>query len=167
MQVIIERGDYAEAVYPVETSDILQLTLSTDTNIYASGDVLADTQELANASRQVGGKLSIRSVVVYDKGLQSQPFDLVFFRSNVALGTENATPSITAANAKEIMGVVPILANDYIDFGLSHVAHVPVSNEILIKTASDSRSIYIGAMSRGAGTYAADDLTITIGIVRL
>ncbi len=153
-------------VYPIETSGVLDLTLSLDTSIYASGDVLADTQELTNVMRIPGGTAQLESIRVNDKDDQGVAFDIVFLKSNVSLGTENATVSITDANADEILGIVPVAAADFIDLGGCRVATLSTSN-IMLKSASTSTSIFVGAISRGTGTYTASGITLKIGIRRV
>ncbi len=51
----------------VGVSQTRDVTLSLDTSTYASGDVLADMQEIANAVRANGGSVVIQSLTVIDK----------------------------------------------------------------------------------------------------
>ena len=153
-------------VYPTETSDLLDLTLSLNTAQYASGNVLADTQELTGVMRANGKTARLESLKITDKDDQGQALDVVFFKTNVSLGTENAAVSISDADAVEILGIVQVSAADFIDLGGVRVATVPIS-PFLLKAAANSTSIYVGAISRGTGTYTASGLSMKIGIVRL
>lgn len=155
------------AVYPLETSDLLDLVLSTDTVAYASGDVLADTQELTGVMRVNGGTALLQSLVITDADDQGQGMDIVFLKSNVSIGTENAAVSITDANAKEILGIVSVGASDFIDLGGVRVAHVVIPASILLKAGAGSTSVYVAAISRGTGTYTAAGLSLKVGIVRM
>ena len=142
-----------------------ELALTLDTNAYADGDVLAATQEIENVMGMDEGGGMIQSVVVHDFSDQAQALDLVFFRSNVALGTENAAVSITDANALEIVGIVEIAASDYVD--LANSQHAYKNNlGIAFQCDSGATSLFVAAVSRGTGTYAADGITIKVGVLQ-
>jgi hypothetical protein len=145
------------------TSDLIDVTLSLDTSAYASGDVLAATQEVANAVAANGGKAVLHSVTVLDKDDQGQALDLVFLRTNVSLGTENAAVSITDADAEEILGVVQVTAGDYLDFGANRVATMP-SVGLVLEAGAASTSLYLAAVSKGTGTYSASGIVVKLGL---
>jgi hypothetical protein len=154
------------AVYVIEASDILDLTLSTDTNIYASGDVLADSQVLASVARVNDGTARLESLMVCDADDQGSAMDIVFLKSNVSLGTENSAPSISDANAKEILGVISIAASDWIDLGGCRIANASFA-PFMLKAASGTTGCYVAAISRGTPTYTATGLSLKIGIARI
>lgn len=143
---------------------VLDLTLTTDTLVYADGDVLADTQELASAVRVAAGRAYLQSVVVIDESDQKQGFDLIFLNANNSLGTENAAPTISDANAAAIIGRVSITAGDYYDLGGVSVANVNAIG-LMLKAAAAQTSIWVAAISRGTGTYAATALKLKLGFV--
>lgn len=146
-------------------SAVVAFTLSLDTNIYASGDVLAEAQEVASALRVANGEAILESVILNDKNDQGQALDLVFLSANVSLGAENSAVSISDANADNILGVVQVSAIDWVDLGGCRVA--TKSNIGLVLTSvSGSTSIYIGAISRGTGTYTASGITGRLGLLR-
>jgi hypothetical protein len=155
------------AVYPLETSDVLDLVLSTDTSAYGSGDVLADTQELTGVTRINAGTARLESLVIADADDQGIALDIVFLKTNVSLGTENSAVSISDTDAKEILGIIQVAAADFIDLGGVRVATVPIDRTIMLKAGAASTSIFVGAISRGTGTYTASGLSMKIGIVRL
>jgi len=143
---------------------VLELTLSLDAgNVYADGDVLAATQELENVDIGMAVCGLIQSILVLDVDDQAQAFDLVFLDSNVALGTENAAVSISDANAAKIVGVVEIATGDYVDLAGSQIAHKE-NLGIQFKCASGETSLWVGAISRGTGTYTASGIKLKIGI---
>ena len=78
---------------------VRNLTLSLDTSAYANNDLLADTQELANAVKVNDGWGTIESLTVIDQDDQGQVFDVWILDANVTFGTENSAPSISDANA--------------------------------------------------------------------
>lgn len=137
------------------------ITLSLDTNIYADGDVLFDTQELASAVRVAAGYTWLTHVEINDKDDQGQPLDLVFFNQNTSLGTENSAPSITDANLDNKVGRVQVFAADYYDFGGAKCATVqPAGGPLHMKVASGT-SLYVGGISRGTGTYPTGATAMT------
>lgn len=143
---------------------VLDLTLSLDTSAYGDGDLLAETQLLsAEAFHEEGAKAFLESLVVIDQDDLKLAFDIVFLQSNVSLGTENATPSISDTDALKILGTVTIGTADYKDLGGVAVATLR-DLRLLLEAASGSRSLYVGAISRGTGTYTAAGLKLRIGI---
>jgi hypothetical protein len=160
--------DWSEAAPApvIGIEDVLEVTLSTDTAVYASGEVLADTQEIANAFRSNGRHITITSIVVQDQSDQGYGFDLVFLNANNSLGTENATPSISDTNGTAIIGIVPVGQSDWIDLGAFRIATLMNISLGPIEAAAGSTSLWVGAISRGTGTYAADAIRLKISVVR-
>jgi hypothetical protein len=147
------------------SSNLLDVVLTLDTNAYASGDVLAATQEVVSAVPSNGGHALLHSLVVNDKDDQGMAMDLVFLRTNVSIGTENAAVSIADADAGEILGIVSIAAADFLDLGGCRVATVP-SIGLVLEADAASSSIFIAAISRGTGTYSASGATVKIGLAQ-
>ena len=148
----------------VGVSQILGVTLSLDTNAYADGELLADTQEIANAVRTSNGTGIIQSVTLLDKSDQGVALDLYFTNVATTWGTEGAALAVSDALAASIMGVVEIAATDYNDLIGSQI--VTKSNlGIVVESVADLKSIYIAAASRGIATYAAAGITLKIGIL--
>lgn len=140
----------------------ITLTVST-TPAHASGDVLADTQKFPNAVTANGGACILESVVALDSSDQGENLQLVFMRSNVSLGTENAAVSISDADAEEIIGIVSVAGTDFADLVGSQLATVR-NIELPLKAASGTRDLYIGAISRGTGTYATGEIKLKIAV---
>jgi len=144
--------------------EIIDVTLSLDTSIYADGDVLAATQEVTGFFAEKNGTRKLTSVVVLDEDDQKIALDLVFLDSNVALGTENSAPSITDANAREVQGFLSIATGDYIDLGGAGVATVR-GRELILKSAADSTSLFLAAITRGGTpTYTASGIKLKLGV---
>jgi len=142
---------------------IVDVALTLDTNAYASGDVLADTQEIASAMPANGGVGIVESIIVLDESDQAQGFDLLFIEDSTSIGTENAALNIADAAARKILGLVSIAAGDYADLVNSRIA-TKTSVGLIVKAPSSSRSIYVAAISRGTGTYAATGIRLRIGL---
>lgn len=145
-------------------TNVVDVVLSTDTSIYADGDVLADTQLVNAVTRGVDKNGILRSIVVVDKDDQKIAMDLIFFSANVSLGTENAAPSISDTNAANILGRVNIATGDYVDLGGVSVGFKAISDGMLIKPVTATDDIYVAAITRGGTpTYTAAGLTLRLG----
>lgn len=149
----------------VGSTDIITVTLSLDTSIYADGDVLAATQEIANAARAPSGRAILQSIHVLDEDDQGVAFDVIFLGADVAIGTENAAPSITDADARQILGMVRVGAGDYIDLGGCRIATL-TGLGLPLEPAAGATSLYLGAITRGGTpTYTAAGVSLRLGIL--
>lgn len=142
---------------------VLEVILSLDTNVYADGDVLADTQEIASAFRINDGLGRLRSLVVIDQDDQGVDMDIYLLDGNVSFGAKNAAVSITGANALKILAKIAIAAADYYDLGGVRVA-VKSGLDTILKAASGTDKLYVAVVSRGAGTYTASGVKLRLGI---
>ena len=148
------------------SSALVAVTLSLDTSAYATGDVLADTQEIAGAVRVNGGSGILQNIILNDKDDQTAAaMDIFILSSNVSLGTENSAPSITDANGDAILGIIQISAGDWIDLGGCKVAMLR-NLGIVVKAASDSTSLYLAVITRGSPTQTASGITARIGVLQ-
>lgn len=163
--ISLDSDTHAQHTIFMNGTSLIDVTLSLDTNIYASGDVLADTQEIADALRVNGGTGIIQSLVVLDKDDLGLALDIVFLQKNVSIGTENSAVSISDTNAEEILGIVEILSGDYVDLVGSQIV-TKQGLSILAKSLVDSKSLYVAAISRATGTYTAAGIVLKIGILR-
>ena len=140
-----------------------EMVCSLDAGVpYADGDVLFATQELAGAIRVNGGTGTVLSVRINDKDDQGENFDLYFLTTNVAMGAENAPPSISDANADEILGYVAIDAWE--DLGGCQIASIE-NIGLGIEAAGGATSIFLAGVSKGTGTYTASGITIKVTIL--
>lgn len=142
---------------------VIDLAPVLDTLIYADGDVLFATTQVPNAVPSSGGLVMLESVHVLDEDDLGIGFDLVFMRSNVALGVFNVAPAISDVNGREIVGMAKILAADYTDLGGCRVAQVGNIRR-LMKAADGARDLYVGGIVRGGTpTYTASGLKLKFG----
>jgi hypothetical protein len=147
------------------SSSVFDLTLSLDTGgAYANGDCLAAPQAVANAVRESGGSGVLQSIVVVDQDDQAEALDIVVADSSFSLGTENSAVSITDADAAKILGIIEVTTGDYVDLGTSQLA--TKSGLGIGIEASGSASLYVGAISRGTGTYTASGIVLRISILQ-
>lgn len=138
------------------------VTLTLDTAQYAAGDLLADTQLLRASVGRAGQSVLIEDIKIQDDSDQGQDLDILFLNANTSLGTENSAPNISDANiAAAVLAGVAFVAADYKDLGGARLAEKHNINIPLY--LADGGSLYIGAISRGTGTYAASGLIVTVG----
>lgn len=145
---------------------LLDATLTLDTSAYADGDLLADTQGITSAFRVADGTGVIESIMVLDEDDQGTAMDLIFMGSSATLGTENSAPSVSDANARDILGRVRIDAADFVDLGGCRVA-TRLGVGLVVKAASGTTTLYIGAVTRGGTpTYTASGVRVRIGLLQ-
>lgn len=143
----------------------INTALTLDTAIYATGDVLADTQPITGAMRVADKTGVLQSLVITDEDDQGIAFDLVFLSGNVSIGTENAAVSITDINSEQILGILSIAATDFIDLGGCRIA-TKQNIGIIVKPNAGTSDVYVAAISRGAGTYTATGIKIRFGFMQ-
>jgi hypothetical protein len=142
--------------------DVIDVTLTLDTNEYASGDVLAVPAAVVGVFRGPSDVRRLVSVVLLDEDDQAQAVDLMFFNATATLGTINGAVSISDADARKVIGVVKIATGDYVDL---------VNNQVAFKTgldlplkASSTGACFLGAVLRsGTPTYTAAGIKIKLG----
>jgi len=144
---------------------VKEVTLTLDTSAYADGDVLADTQEVANAIRVNNGTGMLHSIVLLDKDDQGEALDIVILKTNVSIGTENSAVSITDANADEIQGIIEIQTGDYVDLVGSQLV-TKQGLAICVQADTSATSLWVAAISRGTGTYTASGITLKLGFLQ-
>lgn len=144
-------------------------TPTADTSIFASGDVIADTEIIpGQVFRAAKGVSMLRSLTVLDKDDQGTAIDVVLLSRLVSLGTENAAISITDANAEAILGVVSVAAADFTDLINSRVAtKSDINLALAADPGSNSAELYAALVCRsGTPTYTASGLIVSFGIER-
>lgn len=148
------------------SSDIRQafLTFSTDTAAYASGDLIADTQEITGFFPGVSSVVEILQYTLIDSADQKAVIFPVFMLTATSLGTENGAPNISDANL--LLGFPQqfgLVAADYVDFGGAAVATKRLTPGLIIKGAGASTSIWHGIINEtGTPDYDADSLKAQI-----
>lgn len=158
-QVSVVSGDY------FTHASQLDLTMSLDTSAYASGDLIADTQELADAfPAGVGTGILLDSVRLIDQDDQGVKLYVVFLNAATSLGTENSAPNISDADALTIIGTVTVLTTDYLDLGGVKYAQVR-GLAMPLKAAAADDSLYVAIVNdTGTPTYTASGLKLQLGI---
>lgn len=145
--------------------DVIDVTLSTDTNAYADNDVLAAPQEVTGFFRVAGGRAILQNLVLLDESDQGSDIDLIFMDATGSIGNENAAFAPTDAVARTIIGTVTLLATANVDAANSQIQ---CANGIgmMMKAASGSTSVWVAAVVRsGTPTYAADALKLKLAVL--
>ena len=147
--------------------DLITVTLTTDAEAIANGEIIAQSIEIPNAVSVMGGSAIIQSAILLDEDDEAPAVDLVFSSANTALGSdEGEAVSISDANARNIQGFVNV--SSYTDLIGSQVA-VKTNIGLVVQAASDSKSIYVHAINRSGGNYtpaATTDFKLKLGIVK-
>lgn len=143
----------------------IQVTLSLDTSAYASGDLLAEAQEVAGVSIASGGRVELVSMVVVDEDDQGAAFDVYLTSASTTWGSENSAPTISDAAARSLQACVEVATGDYNDLGGVKVAFK--NNLGFICETSGGTSLYV-AVVNGAGTptYTASGVRLNLGFKR-
>lgn len=144
-------------------STIVDLTLSLDTSAYADGDLMADVQEMTDATRSVIGTGVIQTLTVIDKDDNGGAFDVYLTSDATSWGTENDAVAITDALAASIQGSITVEASNYYDLGGAQVAHIN-SIGMVIESPSNSTSVYVATIARGTNTYTASGVVLRFGL---
>ena len=141
-----------------------QVSLPTQTDAYASGDVLFAAVEVPEVAIHNGDNVLLDAVKLIDDDEIKQAIDLIFFKSEVAIGDVNDAAEVPAG--AEYLATVKLVASDYTDLGDISIAEKKNVNEILA-TADDSKSIWVAGIVRGAATYTTESgLSLMLSIKR-
>ena len=144
----------------------VEVTLSLDTSIYAAGDVLADSQVVAGAFRRINGTGLLVGMQVLDKDDQAAA-SMTFYllNANVSIGTENAAPSISDANATKIMHKIDFASTEFTDLTGCKIATKDASDICLpISSVPNTSDMYIAAVTGGTPTQTASGITVILFI---
>ena len=139
--------------------DIVNWAPSVYVGSTTAGYVIAATEIIAAITRADDVGAMIEDIIVVNKDDVSAAIDIVLLDANVAVGSENAAPSITDDNAANILAIISILTSDWKDLGGVKVANVPVNR--IITPVAGGNDIY-GAIvdNTGSVTWSAGGLVI-------
>lgn len=145
-------------------SPLKNIIMTPDTAALANGEVFADTQVLSNCFRRTDGNGIWNSLTFICQADQKAACTVVLLDANVSMGTENAAPSVTDANAVNIIGHVDILTSDYKDWGGVSTANIRgiAQNIQAIAGTKDIAVAIVGGAS--APIYTASSIVLRLGI---
>ena len=147
-------------------SAVVAVTLSTDTAAYASGDLIADTQQIDAFFRKADGTGVINSINIIDEDAQGVALYIIFMSTSTSLGTENSAPNITDANLTAgFQGIVSVATTDYVTISGAKVATIK-NIGLPVKAVSGTDDIYIAVLNAtGTPTFTAAGLEMRIGVL--
>tara|TARA_R100000458_G_C8260669_1_gene236193 strand:+ start:654 stop:1196 length:543 start_codon:yes stop_codon:yes gene_type:complete len=146
--------------------EVIELTPGTTTNACSDGEIVWDNEKLSNVVGVKGGSCVLQSVTLIDDDDHGGAIDLVFFNASSSLGTEgSAVSAADGAVPDAILGVVTV--SNYFD-GVNWKVGTKNNIGLVLKAASDSRDIYVGAVNRSGGdlTYTAAGLLLKVGVIQ-
>jgi len=149
---------------PVSLDTVHSVTLSLDTNAYASGDVLAAPQEVTGFFSPYGsGVVIVKSILTTDLDDQGQNLDLLFFNAAASIGAENAAFAPDDTNAAYLIGAFPVTG--WVDAVNSQYS-MDTGIDLMMQRGS-TNSVWVAAVCReGTPTYTASGITLKIGVER-
>ena len=141
------------------------ITLSSNVDAHATGDVVAAPEEIVNFARVLGGAAMLDTVVLVDEDDNSAALDLVFLNASGSIGTESATFTMTDAVALTHLGTVNVLAADY-DDNVDNKTATVTNLGLIMGCAPTTTSVWMGIVARDSIDLAAvDDITVKLGII--
>lgn len=164
------RGDntYAEVAYVVGDGDLVTVTPTLDTNVYAGGDLVFDLTAIAGAVREIGDIGYLKSLTIIDKNAQGTALDIYVAQGSASFGTLNSAPNISAANiaANQVQLLTSFLASDYKTLSGARIA-TRQDLALEIKAAWGTRDYYIAAVAQSGQTptYTAGGLVLLVGVM--
>lgn len=168
-------GDYATIdtdaigrVWVTDKHDVVSVTPTIDTNIFAAGDAVGGKQTFTSAALLSGGIAVLESLTVIDKGNQKPVIDIVFFDSDPTAATiTNNASFVFSTDVSKVVARVSVAAADYQTIDSIAIAQVPPATlrEIVLK-ASGSANLFAAVILRsGTPTFlSTTDLIFKYGI---
>jgi hypothetical protein len=144
------------------------ITMTADTAIMASADIIADTQQMDAAFRKTDGTGIINSITVFDPDDNAAfAFDLYVHRTSTSMGSENSGITISDANAAAgIIGVVSFATTDAKDLINGRMYHK--SNlGLVVSAVSGTDDLYFSLVNgSGTPTFAGGSIPVVVGILQ-
>lgn len=142
------------------------ITMTTDTAAYASGDLIADTQQYDAFFRKSDGTGVINTITVTEKDAQGAAYYIIFHRTSTSMGTENSAPNITDANlVAGIQHIVTVATTDFVTVSGTKIATLK-NLGLPVMAVSGTDDIYISILnSTGTPTYASGEIQLGIGVL--
>ena len=150
--------------------DVITVNPAVTTAECVAGDVIFQGDEISEAVAVKGGSAILQSITLLDDDDHGQSIDLVFSSGSgdldgtAAGGTAIDVDDDTSSVPGSVLGIVTV--SNYFD-GINWKIGTTKNIGLVLKAASDSRSIYVSAVNRGGTkTWTASGLHLKIGLVR-
>lgn len=147
-----------------QNSVTFAVAMTTDTSIYASGDLIADTQQLDAFFNKTDGKGVINSITIIEKDAIGAAYYILFHRTSTSMGTENSAPNISDANAAAgIQGIVAVATSDFVTVSGTKIACIK-NIGVPVSAVSGTDDLYVSILNAtGTPTYAGGTIDLIIG----
>ena len=142
---------------------VLAVTPVLDTGAYAVGDTFFDRTVLTDAVRTTGGWAILNSIALTDAADIGPALDLYVLDADVTLGTFNAAPGISDADAVRLTHIGSIAAADWKDVGGAKVVSKTLGQQV--KAAAGTRNLWLAAVTQTAGTWTSSAVQIDVGML--
>jgi len=151
--------------------DLITVTPTIETSTIDANDVLFNPIEIPYATSVPGGRSLLHSICLVDTTDTATDagvaIDLVFTKSATNLGTLDAAVSGADSVMEDILGVVSIVADDYVDLINANVATKTSIGLTLISSEDTTTSCYVAGIIRETGTARdADAILLKIGLLK-
>lgn len=154
---------------------ILELNPAVGTSAYATGDFIgaaAAPMKFAQpfgAHEQRGLAGLIEAVTIIDNSAQAPAMDLIFFDTlpSGTTFTDNAALDIADADMNKIVGVLEIVAGDWVSFADNSIVQKR-NLQLPVVMADQREALYAALVSRGSPTFvAATDVIVRVHVLPL
>lgn len=144
--------------------DPITITPTMDTSALTANDVWFDSTVVTNASRATDEPVILAGIVLYDQDDQTAAAGTVYvLQANVSVGTINNAPSISDANALNIIAAIPFASADWKDLGGVKINRLsPAYFPLMCIPASGTRNIYVAAVNEGTPTNTATGVKVAL-----
>lgn len=145
---------------------VIEVVVDVDTAQHAAGDVVCQPVELAGISRAQGCAI-IQSVVITDYDDQGNALSVLFLKSPITVGANNAAMSISDGEIDDVLGFASV--STYLDMAnnqVGQVCDVGLVVEPEINDGDSSRSVWMAISTSETPTYAGGKLGVKIGVLR-
>ena len=132
---------------------------------YDANDVLFDSTAVLNACGGVDRPSILQSLCFVDKDDQAAA-NLVFWflSANVVFGAADAAPSISDANALEILGSVPMASSLILDVGGAKAGSLH-NIGLVVKPATGTTTIWVACTTAGTPTQTIGGIQLRLGFI--
>lgn len=147
--------------------NVVAVTPTVDTSIYASGDLIGTKLTFSNALSAATGSGVILGAIISDAAAQAQDLELVIFGANPSATTftDQAELDIDDTDLAKVQAVISFDSTTrfaYADHGVKYKSNIALPVKATSSGAS-GRHLYGALVSRGTPTFeAANDVTVTL-----
>jgi hypothetical protein len=142
------------------------ITMTADTGVLASGDLIADTQQFDAFFRKTDGTGVINTISITEKDAQGAAYYIGIHRTSTSLGTENSAPNISDANmVAGFQHIIAVATTDFVTVSGTKVATLK-NLGLPVMAVSGTDDLYFSILnSTGTPTYASGEIQLGIGVL--